>query len=60
MAIQDRNYTKVGIADKARAAEDRGHKRQGMQRETAQVEHHTSHYLAFLLRYFEPFAGRIS
>jgi hypothetical protein len=28
-----------------------------MQRGTSPVEHHNSHYLAFLLRYFEPFAG---
>jgi hypothetical protein len=41
MAIQDREFGEVENAEL----------------NTAGFEHHNSHYLAFLLRYFEPFTG---
>jgi hypothetical protein len=41
MAIQDRDCSKVENAEG----------------NIAGLEHHNSHYLAFLLRYFEPFTG---
>jgi hypothetical protein len=42
---------------KTEAAKDRGLKRQRTQQGTSPVEQHSSHFLVFLLRYFEPFAG---
>jgi hypothetical protein len=51
MAIQDKGFSNV--EDSAR---QRLHKAENAARNIA-VGQHNSQYLAFLLRYFEPFAG---
>jgi hypothetical protein len=59
---QGGDCSKVRIAarqrlQKTEASKDRGLKRQRTQQGTSPVEQHSSHFLVFLLRYFEPFAG---